>query len=155
MKKILLLLLVVCFAQNTFSQKTKTNDIITIDEPNNQKIPEGAEPNSDYTVYNTAGIDVKPEFPGGRIAFENFIKINFKIPKEKSDLKGKIYTVFVVEKDGSLSDFKILRDLGYETASEAIRVLKKSPKWTPGRHENKLVRVLYSVPLLINMSETK
>ncbi|MCR4032186.1 MULTISPECIES: energy transducer TonB [Flavobacterium] len=154
MKKILFFLLIF-FVQNTFAQETKTNDILTIDEPNNQKFPEGDEPNNDYTVYNTAGIDVKPDFPGGRIAFEKFVKANFAIPKENPDLKGKIYTVFVVEKDGSLSDFKILKDLGYETATEAIRVLKKSPKWTPGRHQNKLVRVLYSTPLLINMPDIK
>jgi protein TonB len=154
MKKILFFLLIF-FVQNTFAQETKTNDILTIDEPNNQKFPEGDEPNNDYTVYNTAGIDVKPDFPGGRIAFEKFVKANFAIPKEKPDLKGKIYTVFVVEKDGSLSDFKILKDLGYGTATEAIRVLKKSPKWTPGRHQNKLVRVLYSTPLLINMPDIK
>ncbi|MND91793.1 Gram-negative bacterial tonB protein [compost metagenome] len=77
-----------------------------------------------------------------------FIKQNFKSTKE--GLKGRIYATFIIEKDGSLSDIKILRDLGYETGSEAIRVIKLFPKWSPGKQNNKIVRVLYSIPMTIN-----
>ncbi|MDR7210780.1 energy transducer TonB [Flavobacterium piscis] len=104
--------------------------------------------NEDNLVYNTAGIEVKPEFPGGQEALNSFIKQNYKNPKE--NLKGKIYATFVIEKDGSLSDIKILRDLDYETGKEAIRVLKLSPKWIPGKQNNKTVRVLYSIPIILN-----
>ncbi|WP_431242753.1 energy transducer TonB [Flavobacterium sp. P21] len=99
-------------------------------------------------VYNTAGIDVKPEFPGGKEAMDSFIKQNFKSPKE--GLKGKVYAMFIIEKDGSLSDIKILRDIGYETVAEAIRVIKLFPKWSPGKLNNKTVRALYSIPMVIN-----
>jgi len=99
-------------------------------------------------IYNTAGLEVKPEFPGGLEAMNSFIKQNFKSPKE--GLKGKIYATFIIEKDGSLSDIKILRDLGYETGAEAIRVLKLFPKWSPGKQNNKTIRVLYSIPMIIN-----
>jgi hypothetical protein len=60
---------------------------------------------------------------------------NFKI--EEKDIKGKIYTTFIIEKDGSISDIKILRDLGYGTGKEIIRVLKLSPKWSPGIKDGK------------------
>jgi periplasmic protein TonB len=64
-------------------------------------------------------------------------------------LKGKVYVTFVVEKDGSLTDIKVLRDIGYGTGKEAIRVLSKCPKWMPGEQNGKKVRVLYSLPITI------
>ena len=51
-----------------------------------------------------------------------------------------MYVTFVVEKDGSLTDIKVIRDIGYGTGKEAIRVLKKCPKWTPGEQNGKKVR---------------
>ena len=82
----------------------------------------------DNTVYNTAGIEVKPEYPGGIAKFYAFVSKNYRMPEEEG-LKGKVYVTFVVEKDGSLTDIKVLRDIGYGTGKEAIRVLKSGPKW--------------------------
>lgn len=147
MKKYLILILI-CFVQNIFSQATKKDNILTIDGPISTTPPQGTIPNDDYQIYNTAGIEVKPEFPGGLIGFDSFIKRNYKNPTD--NLKGKIYVTFIIEKDGSLSDIKILRDIGYGTGAEAIRVLKTSPKWTPGIQNNKQVRVLYSLPITVN-----
>ena len=64
-------------------------------------------------------------------------------------LKGKLLVTFIVEKDGSLSNIKINKDLGYGMGDEAIRVLKLSPKWTPGKVNHKLARVEYSLPITI------
>lgn len=102
----------------------------------------------DNAVYNTAGIEVKPEFPGGIEKFYKFIANNYRAPEEEG-LKGKVYVTFVVEKDGSLTDIKVLRDIGYGTGAEAIRVLKKTPKWSPGEQNGKKVRVQYSLPISI------
>ena len=99
-------------------------------------------------VYNTAGLEVRPEFPGGQQALELFLKENYKNPQK--DLKGKVYATFIIEKDGSLTDIKILRDIGHGTGTEAIRVLKLSPKWSPGKQNNIVVRVLYSIPIIVN-----
>ena len=68
-------------------------------------------------------------------------------------MSGKVYVTFVVEKDGSLTDIKVIRDIGFGTGKEAIRVLKSSPKWTPGEKNGKKVRVLYSIPITINASD--
>ncbi|MDR6760561.1 hypothetical protein J2Y38_000740 [Flavobacterium sp. 2755] len=57
---------------------------------------------------------------------------------------------FIIEKDGSLSDIKVLRDIGLGTGAEAIRVLKTSPKWIPGKQNNNVVRALYSLPIPVN-----
>ncbi|MGO4770034.1 energy transducer TonB [Flavobacterium sp. W22_SRS_FK3] len=135
MKKFLILILI-CFVQNLFSQTKSTVKNISNDE--NQ-------------VYNTAGIDIAPEFPGGMNEFYKFIAQNYIVPKEKpASLKGKVYATFIIEKDGSLNEIKILRDIGFSTGNEAIRVLKICPKWTPGKLQNLPVRVLYALPININ-----
>jgi len=106
----------------------------------------------DNNIYNTAGIEVKPDFPGGLEKFYKFIGKNFVVPEEEG-LKGKIFVTFVVEKDGSLTDIKVIRDIGYGTGKEAIRVLKSCPKWNPGEQNGKKVRVLYSLPISIQSAE--
>jgi protein TonB len=106
----------------------------------------------DNQIYNTAGIEVKPDFPGGIDKFYKFVGNNYVTPEEEG-LKGKVYVTFVVEKDGSLTDIKVIRDIGYGTGKEAIRVLKKSPRWSPGVQNGKPVRVLYSLPITIQSAE--
>lgn len=106
----------------------------------------------DNNIYNTAGIEVKPDFPGGIEKFYKFVSKNYQVPEEEG-LKGKVFVSFVVEKDGSLTDIKVLRDIGYGTGKEAIRVLKTCPKWNPGEQNGKKVRVLYSLPISIQSAE--
>jgi protein TonB len=106
----------------------------------------------DNSIYNTAGIEVKPDFPGGLDKFFKYVGNNYQVPEEEG-LKGKVIVSFVVEKDGSLTDIKVLRDIGYGTGKEAIRVLNKCPKWKPGEQNGKPVRVLYSLPIAIQSPE--
>jgi protein TonB len=106
---------------------------------------------SDNNVYNTAGIDVKPEFPGGYEEFYKFIGKNYKTPNIDG-LKGKIYVSFVIEKDGSINEIKILRDIGHGTGKEAVRVLELSPKWLPGEQNGRKVRCSFGFPISISSS---
>jgi len=94
----------------------------------------------DNTIYNSAGIEVQPQFPGGKWA--SFLKNNFS-PPEEPGLKGKVTVSFVVEKDGSLTDIKVLKDIGYGSGKEAERVLRKSPKWTPAEQNGRKVRCAF------------
>ena len=121
--------------------------VLTVDEPTGTGTAAVVEENTNE-IYNVAGIEVKPDFPGGMEKFYKFVGNNYKTPEEEG-LKGKVYVTFVVEKDGSLTDIKVLRDIGYGTGAEAIRVLKKCPRWTPGEQNGKKVRVLYSLPITI------
>ena len=106
----------------------------------------------DTKIYSTAGLEVSPQFAGGMDKFYKFIGNNFQVPEEEG-LKGKIYVTFVVEKDGSLTDIKVLRDIGFGTGKEAMRVLNKCPRWTPGEQNGKKVRVQYSLPISIQAPE--
>jgi protein TonB len=99
-------------------------------------------------TYNYSSIDKKPEFPGGAGAFYKYIGNNYRTPNVQG-LSGKVYVNFVIEKDGSVVEAKVIRDLGYGTGEEAVRVLKESPKWSPGIQNGKPVRVMYSLPITI------
>jgi protein TonB len=103
-------------------------------------------------LFNSAGVEVKPEFPGGIAKFYNFIKNNYQAPDEPG-LKGQVFVSFVVEKDGSLTDIKVLRDIGFGTGKEAMRVLNKCPKWTPAEQNGKKVRCSYQIPIKIETPE--
>ncbi len=136
MKKILFLALTFCVFQSVQSQNTKENP----------------SENVDNNIYNSAGIEVKPEFPGGITAFYKFIGANYKTP-DVAGLKGKLIIAFVVDNDGSLTDIKVLRDIGFGTGTEAVRVLKLSPKWIPAVQNGKTVKCAYTLPINIETSK--
>jgi protein TonB len=103
---------------------------------------------SNDTVYDILKIDVKPEFSGGMDAFNQFISKNYNCPKVEK-LAGKVYVTFVIEKDGSITGIKVLRDIGYGTGKEAIRVLELCPQWLPGEQNGQKVRCTFSLPISI------
>jgi len=105
----------------------------------------------DNSIHNMAGIEVKPDFPGGLEKFYKFVGKNFQVPEDCGS--GKIIVGFVVEKDGSLSDIKVAREICPGSGKEAIRVLKSCPKWNPGEQNGKRVRVSYSLPITIQSQE--
>lgn len=109
-------------------------------------------PGEDNGIYNSAGLQVQPEFPGGIAAFLTYVQKNFRIPEVDQDMTARIYVQFVVEKDGTLTGIKILRDPGYGLGKEAERVLKSvKTKWSPGIQNGKPVRASYNLPITINI----
>lgn len=108
-------------------------------------------PLSNDVVFNVAGITEKPEFPGGMEKFYKFVGNNFQAPTEPN-LKGKVYVMFIIEKDGSITNVSVLRDIGHGTGEEATRVIKLSPKWIPAQKDGVPVRVQYSLPITIMSS---
>ena len=137
-------MLILIFAvQKTFSQKENMKICKTPKAQTEAINKDGNE------IYNPLDIEIKPEFPGGQLALDKFIKENYKNPKDTS-IKGNVYVTFIIEKDSSISDIKVLRDIGSGTGTEAIRVLKASPKWIPGKQNNNVVRTLYSLPISVN-----
>jgi hypothetical protein len=100
-------------------------------------------------IYSAAGIEKKPEFPGGVEKLQVFIKKNYIAPSKQ--IKGNVYVTFIIEMDGSISDIKVLRDLGNGTGEEVKRVLLIAPKWIPGEQHGQKVRTLYSLPIPVNI----
>tara|TARA_R110000868_G_scaffold37882_3_gene133383 strand:+ start:1387 stop:1776 length:390 start_codon:yes stop_codon:yes gene_type:complete len=103
-------------------------------------------------IFNNIEVDEKPVFKGGMEKFYKFIAKNFKMPEEQG-LKGKLIVEFIVETDGSISNFTVIQDIGYGTAEEITRSFKKCPNWIPGKKDGQIVRTLYRIPITI-MSAT-
>ncbi len=99
-------------------------------------------------VFELKEVTVEPSFPGGNDGFYQFIGVNFKQP-EVPQLIGKVFVSFIVEKDGTLTDIRVIKDVGFGAGAEAERVMQLSPRWRPGVKEGKPVRVLNIVAIPI------
>lgn len=96
-------------------------------------------------------VENMPEFPGGVKAMYEYLGKNIKYPEvaKEAGIQGKVYVSFVVDKDGSITDVKVLRGIpgGKMCDQEAIRVVKAMPKWNPGKQRGKAVKVSYMLPV--------
>lgn len=94
--------------------------------------------------------DEMPEYIGGVEAMYNFLSENVEYPDagKKDNINCRLQIAFVVERDGSLSNFKILKctEPGYGFEEKAINALKAMPKWKPGKHNNRPARVHFNIP---------
>lgn len=104
-------------------------------------------PPDDDKVYEV--VDVMPEFPGGETELLKYMARNVKYPAEsiKNKEEGSLSLSFIINKDGSLSDIKVVKSLTPLLDAEAVRVVKNMPKWTPGKVKSKVVRVAYTTPI--------
>ncbi|HEY9002117.1 MAG TPA: energy transducer TonB [Mucilaginibacter sp.] len=100
-------------------------------------------------------VEEEPQFKGGISAFYRFLGQNIHYPEGMLDknIQGKELIAMTIETDGSLSDIKVVKDLGNGAAKEVIRVLKLSPKWEPGYQNGNKVRVRYTIPISFNISK--
>ncbi len=102
-------------------------------------------------VYNQASVEVMPEYPGGINKFLQWVGSNYKFPKPASEaeISGRMIVQFVVEKNGTLTDIKVPKDLGFGTGDAAKELIANSVKWKPGIQNGKPVRVQYTLPLML------
>lgn len=122
---------------------------ITIDKNEFFKSEEKLNIIQDDNIYNIAGVDIKPEYPGGIDEFYKYIMKNFRQTNDKNFKGGKIFVMFVVDRDGSLTDIKV-RDIGFGTKEEAIRLMKNCKKWIPAAQNGVPVRCSYMLPIILN-----
>lgn len=92
-----------------------------------------------------------PEYPGGAGEMQSFITRNINYPEEADGEQGRVIVKFVVNKDGSISDVKVIRGLNEVLDKEAVRVIQSMPNWKPGKQHGKTVRVRYSVPVMFRL----
>jgi antitoxin component YwqK of YwqJK toxin-antitoxin module len=118
------------------------------EEYSNGKLVSGLSIDSSNTAHEYKEIFSKPTPKKGIEDFYRYIGKTFNTPRIQG-LKGKIYITFVVDINGKIIEPKILRDIGYGTGAEAIRVLTSYGNWTPGQQRGVNVRVLYSIPITI------
>jgi len=133
MKKLLIILLIFfCKITLVVAQNINSNSLEIIEKP-----------------------DQPAEFQGGMSAFGKFLQKNLKYPEaaQRANVTGKIYMEFIVETDSTISNFHILKSVGFGVDEEAIRVLNLSPKWIPAKYKGKNIRSRFTIPIFINLSE--
>jgi len=128
--KVALMMLVLLFSFMTSTAQTKKNNMV-------------------YDV-----VEVMPQFPGGQIAMLKYIMENIKYPKQimEEGIQGRVTVSFIVEKDGRVSNVRLLRSVQSALDKEAIRVVKSMPKWTPGKQNGKPVRVRFNLPVMFKLN---
>ena len=128
--KVALMILVLLFSFMTSTAQTKKNNMV-------------------YDV-----VEVMPQFPGGQIAMLKYIMENIKYPKQimEEGIQGRVTVSFIVEKDGRVSNVRLLRSVQSALDKEAIRVVKSMPKWTPGKQNGKPVRVRFNLPVMFKLN---
>ncbi|MBS4810698.1 M56 family metallopeptidase [Phocaeicola plebeius] len=113
--------------------------------------PEAKEAPADSTAKEEVFMvaEQMPEFPGGMKELLKFLQDNLKYPENamKNNVQGRVIVQFVVEKDGTLTEFKVARSVDPDLDAEALRVLQTMPKWKPGMQRGKIVRVKFTVPV--------
>lgn len=103
--------------------------------------------NIDNKVFDE--VEKMPEFPGGQASFLLYLNKNIKYPvvAEENGIQGRVICTFIVERDGSITDVKVVKSIDPALDKEAVRVLSKMPKWKPGMEKGSPVRVKYSAPV--------
>ncbi|MBS1525861.1 MAG: energy transducer TonB [Bacteroidetes bacterium] len=146
MKKTLSIILLACAATGVHAQQSSS--IKT--SPSDKDIVIGS---PDDTTANRGkiftAVEQEPSFPGGHDGFTRFLIKNIRYPPTAAEkrIQGNVYLTFIVERDGSLSDIRVIRSVSPDLDAEALRVMKMSPKWSPGIQNYKAVRVQYSMPI--------
>ena len=95
-------------------------------------------------------VEEMPSFQGGDLqTFRNWVQSKVRYPQiaQENNISGRVFLMFVVERDGTLTNIQVLQTPDSSLSDEAIRVLKPSPKWKPGKQRNQAVRVKYTLPI--------
>jgi len=113
---------------------------------------EGGDPNK---VYDFEAVEVPASYPGGINEFRKFVNSAYTYPPAAIDagVKGTVELSFVIDKNGNLTDIKVVRDLSHGTGQAAINALKKSKKWNPAVQNGRSVPVRYSLPIRLDLSQ--
>ena len=133
-----------------YDQKERTNLKIVMDDQGQN--PPSNDPNN--PVFEV--VEIMPEFPdGGMSGLMQFLSKNIQYPinAQKNHTQGRVTVQFVVNKDGSISEPKIIRGVDPDLDGEAIRVISLMPKWKPGMQKGQPVRVKYTVPVMFRLSD--
>lgn len=114
-------------------------------------VTEIEEEDVEETIY--VFVEEEPDFPGGMEALLKYLQDNIQYPQlaKENNITGKVFVTFVVEKDGRVTQVKLLRDIGGGCGNEAMRVVKAMPKWKPGKQQGRPVRTQFNLPVVFNL----
>ena len=112
-------------------------------------------PPKEEKSYELFDISKPPSFPGGEREMLKFLSENIKYPAlaRENNIQGTVALTFVVDKDGSIADVNIIKDIGAGCGKEAVRVVKAMPKWNPGEANGQKVKVRYTLPVRFRLTD--
>ncbi len=124
------------------TEETEVEEIVFEEEPE-EEVAE--------TIFMV--VEESAAFPGGQGEWGKFLNKNLKYPRQatRMGIEGRVFLSFVVDQQGVLSDIQVIRGIGGGCDEEAIRVLKKSPKWAPGRQRGRAVKSRMSIQILFRL----
>ena len=98
-------------------------------------------------------VEEMPSFPGGQGAMFEFIANNIQYPivAEENGVQGRVLVSFVIKKDGSLSNVRVVKSVDPALDKEAVRLIKSMPKWSPGKEKGQFVNVKFTVPVTFRL----
>jgi len=113
--------------------------------------PEKPKDETENKVFDV--VEQMPSFPGGQGALMQYLSSNIKYPvvAEENGIQGRVIVQFVVEKDGSITDVRVMKSVDPSLDKEATRVVKSMPKWIPGKQNGSAVRVKFTVPVTFRL----
>ena len=122
--------------------------VLKVNEKVVDEVPPAVEETKVFDV-----VEQMPSFKGGDAALMEWLSKNIKYPvvAEENGIQGRVVATFVVERDGSITDVKIVKSVDPSLDKEAVRVLKSMPKWIPGKQNGQAVRVKYTVPVTFRL----
>ena len=137
-------------SQNESRPVPQETDAVVSDEPQKPQTV-SADNLPDNALF--VGVEQKPEFPGGDAALMKYLSDNIRYPKNAHDnkIEGRVVISFVIQKDGTIGETKILRSVDPELDAEALRVVRSLPAFTPGKMNGKAVAVWYSLPIAFKL----
>ncbi|MTI30709.1 energy transducer TonB [Xanthovirga aplysinae] len=99
-------------------------------------------------------VEDQPEYPGGTAAFYKYVGKAMKYPPQarRMGIEGRVFVSFVVDKDGTISDVQVMRGIGAGADEEAVRVIKNSKKWNPGKQRGRPVKVKMVLPIIFKLN---
>ena len=99
--------------------------------------------------------DIKPSFPGGDAAMLNYLNDKIRYPQAARDhgVEGRVFVQFIVEENGSLSNIKVVKGLGYGCDKEALRIVRSMPRWIPGEHRGQKRPIIYTIPVIYQLED--
>ena len=152
--------------QKEATQINKVDEVTEIapeqlDQPSNTEEETTEEPEQEQPPINLNGDDEEalqiveqlPEYPGGMVEFMKWLTKTLKYPAEalQRHTEGKVMVSFIVDKDGSLSDIKVVKSAGKLLDDEALRVMRLMPKWQPGKDNGKPCRSMIAIPIVFEI----
>lgn len=112
---------------------------------------------NEESVYNEVNeidkVDEKPSFPGGESAMQSYLNsnVNYPVVAQENGVQGRVIVESIIEKDGSMSDVKVIRSVDPSLDREALRVVKAMPKWTPAKLKGIPVRTKCTTPVVFRL----